>query len=137
MPQEVLVPVVTVREAEGDRSTRSRPVGIVLATAPNRVTTNRQSWKFLQTEKVGDRLKPLKAQVAIYDSQRPVSNIETVIFDSTADTVADRERYVRLSLASEKFDSAKTYYLVVRNSEDGLEILRHPLKLEIAFINEF
>lgn len=137
MPQEVFIPVVTVREAEGDSSTKIRPVSIVLATAPNRVTTNRQSWKFLQTEKVGDRLRPLRVNVGIYDGQRPVSNIESIVFDSVADTIADRERFVRLNLAAEIFESNKTYHLVARNADDGLEVLRHPLKLEIAFTNEF
>ena len=137
MPQEVFVPVVTVREAEGDSSTKTRGVSIVLATAPNKVTTNRQSWKFLQTEKVGDRLKPLRVNVGIYDGTRPVSNIESLVFDSTADTIADRERFVRLNLAAEKFDSSKTYHLIARNADDGLEVLRHALKLEIAFTNEF
>jgi uncharacterized protein (TIGR02687 family) len=137
LPQEVLIPVITVREAEGDSRTKSRSVTIVLATAPNKVTTNRQSWKFLQTEKVGDRLKPQKVNVGIYDGQRPVTNIESLVFDSAADTIADRERFVRLSLASEVFDSTKTYHLIARNAEDGLEVLRHPLKLEIAFTNEF
>lgn len=137
MPQEVFVPVVTVREAEGDASTKTRPVNIVLATSPNRVTTNRQSWKFLQTEKVGERLRPLRVNVGIYDGQRPVSNIETIVFDSVADTISDRERFVRLNLAAESFESNKTYHLVARNADDGLEVLRHALKLEIAFTNEF
>lgn len=139
MPQEVIVPVITVKEREGEsaKGTESRPVRITLATNLLRVTTNQQTWRFIQTETVGGRLKPLKAQAAIYDGLRAVSDVQPVVFDSETDKMADRERSVRLTLASETFDRHRSYTLIVRNSEDGTEALSMPLTLDIAFTNEF
>jgi uncharacterized protein (TIGR02687 family) len=139
LAQEVIVPVVIVKEKEGDaaKATQTRPVGITLATNALRVTTNQQSWRFLQTEPVDVRRKPLRASIGIYDGDRLVSDLQTVVFDSATDSLADCERRVRLSLSSETFDRTRHYDLTVRNADDGTEVLKQPLTLDIAFTNEF
>jgi len=139
MPQEVFVPLLLIKEKEGDaaRGTETRNVAITLATSVLRVTTNQQVWRFLQTERVDERRKPLRANVAIFDGLRPVSDIQSVVFDSESDSMSDKERRVRLTLASETFDRGRNYHLVVRNADDGTEVLSQPLTLDIAFTNEF
>ena len=139
MPHEVFVPLILVKEVEGDASkkTQKRPVGIVLATSTTRVTTNQQNWKFLQTERVDERLTSLRASVGIYDGLRPISEVKAVVFDSETDAMSDRERIVKLTLAAETFQRVRTYDLIVRNADDGTEVLRQPLTLDIAFTNEF
>jgi uncharacterized protein (TIGR02687 family) len=139
MPQEVFVPLLVVKEKEGDaaRATEVRPVGITLATNATRVTVNQQTWRFLQTESVDERHRPLRATIGIYDGLRPVSDVQTVVFDSETDVMSDRERRVRLTLSNESFDQSRIYHLRVRNADDGTEVLSQPLTLHIAFTNEF
>ena len=139
MLQEVVVPLIVVKELVGEsaKGTESRPVGISLATNVMRVTTNQQTWRFIQVDKAGGRLKPLKATVGIFDGDRPVSDLQPVVFDSETDVISDRERRVRLTLASETFDRRRSYRLVVRNADDGTEAFSAPLTLDIAFTNEF
>lgn len=139
MPQEVFVPLLVVKEKEGDaaKATEVRAVGITLATNTTRVTVNQQTWRFLQTEAVDERRRPLRATIGIYDGLRPVSDLQTVVFDSETDSMSDKERRVRLTLSNESFDQTRTYHLVVRNADDGTEVLSQPLTLHIAFTNEF
>jgi uncharacterized protein (TIGR02687 family) len=139
MPQEVFVPLLIVKEKEGDaaKATEVRAVGITLATNTTRVTVNQQTWRFLQTEAVDERRRPLRATIGIYDGLRPVSDLQTVVFDSETDSMTDKERRVRLTLSNESFDQTRTYQLVVRNADDGTEVLSQPLTLHIAFTNEF
>jgi hypothetical protein len=49
-----------------------------------KVTTNRHRFQLIQTEPVGERVKPLTLKVGIYDGDDPVTNVETVTFDSTS-----------------------------------------------------
>jgi uncharacterized protein (TIGR02687 family) len=139
MPQEIFVPLLVVKEKEGEaaRATEVRSVGITLATNATRVTVNQQTWRFLQTEAVDERRRPLRAVIGIYDGMRPVSDVQTVVFDSETDSMSDKERRVRLTLSNESFDQSRTYHLVVRNTDDGTEVLSQPLTLHIAFTNEF
>lgn len=139
MPHEVFVPLIVVKEVGGEASkkTQKRPVGIVLVTSTTRITTNQQNWKFLQTERVDERLTSLRASVGIYDGLRPISEVKSVVFDSETEAMSDRERIVKLTLAAESFQRARTYDLIVRNADDGTEVLRQPITLDIAFTNEF
>ncbi len=139
LPHEVIIPLLIVKEKEGDaaKATETRAVSVVLASHATRVTTNQQSWKFIQTERVDERRYALRATVGIYDGLRPVSDVKSLVFDSESDSMADRERLVRLTLASESFSRSRTFDLVVRNADDGTEVLKQPLTLDIAFTNEF
>jgi hypothetical protein len=53
MPQEIVVPVITVRESESDKE-KARYVEFSLLGASNKVVTNKQRFEFIQTEAVSD-----------------------------------------------------------------------------------
>ena len=139
MPQEVFVPVVTVKEKDGEAADRTKvqPVGIALATHTRRVTVSQMTWKFYQTEAVDERHKALRATVGIYDEGRLVSDLQTVVFDADTNSLESRERRVRLTMSNETFDRRRTYRLVVRNADDGTEVLSEDLTVDIAFTDEF
>ena len=48
MPQEIVIPVITLRESESD-SAKTRPVEFSLLGSSNKVVTNRQRFEFIQT----------------------------------------------------------------------------------------
>ena len=49
-------------------------------------------------EPVSDRVKPITLKVAVYEGEEPVTNIETVTFDSASDNMDDRKKWVDLVL---------------------------------------
>ena len=69
MLQEIVVPVITVRELEGAAAapTKTRPVAVHVLGNNIKVTTNRHRIQFIQTEAVTERIKPVTLSVALYD----------------------------------------------------------------------
>ncbi len=139
MPQEVIVPVIQVREREGDaaESTKARPVLIQVLGTGFKITTNRHRFQFIQAESVSQRVRPVTASIGIYDNDEAVSTHETVTFDSASDNIADRTKSVNLALKSQPYDKKRSYYLIARNTEDSVELHRVEVTIDLAFNNEF
>lgn len=138
MLQEIVIPVVSVSEMKGIHLEKSeiRFVGVSLLGSYKKLVTNRPIYKFIQTEAVSDRLKPITLKVSLRDGNEPVSNEENITFDSSSESVDERQKSVKLSLKAGSYDNKKDYYLVLRNV-DETEYDRMPVKIDIAFANDF
>jgi uncharacterized protein (TIGR02687 family) len=140
MPQEVAVPVIRVRHVkEGGKAakTKTRTVGVSVLGSNFKVTTNRHRFQLIQTEPVGERVKPVTLKVGIYDGDDPVTNVETVTFDSTSPDMNQWKKTVSLTLEGRHFDSKKVFHLILRDAETGVEEARIDLTIDLAFINDF
>jgi uncharacterized protein (TIGR02687 family) len=139
MLQEVVVPVLHVRalKSEAAESARSSAVGIQALGSSFKITTNRHRFQIIQVESISRRIRPVTATIGIYDNDDAVSTIETVIFDSESDSTNDRIKSVNLALKSQSYDKKRPYYLIVRNSEDLIELYRVEVTIDLAFNNEF
>ena len=139
MPQEIVIPVLSVREKEGSaaEATKARPVNVQILGTSFKVTTNRHRFQIIQTEPIGQRILPLKATVGIYDGETAVSTVETLTFDTASNDLTARTKYANLSLKSQSYDKRKTYHLVVRNADDSIEIHRVEVAIDLAFSNDF
>ena len=120
MPQEICVPVLTIKQVRKEQ-TKAKPVAVEIMGNDHRITTGVCRFSFLQMEAVGDRLLPITVKVGIYEGDAPVSNIQTVIFDSSSTSIEDRKKSVTLTLTGKNFDKKKTYRLVMRDAESGIE----------------
>jgi uncharacterized protein (TIGR02687 family) len=143
MPQEVLVPLITVRELEGNTLTRvrGRSVGVQILGSVHKVTTSRHRFQLIQMDAVGQGVRPVTVQAALYDGTEPVSTIETVTFDSSATALEERVRWITLSLSTRDYDRKRRYALVLRESgggiDGGAEVLRVDVTIDLAFGNDF
>jgi uncharacterized protein (TIGR02687 family) len=136
MPQEVVVPLVTVTELRGKKkeASRSEKVGVSVLGSNFKITTARHRFEFIQTEPVGDRRSPLSVRVAIYDqSNQPVSSVETLTFDSDSERLEERKKEILLDLVSGEFDKSKAYRLVLRDAETEVEVFAVPVKIDRSF----
>ena len=52
----------------------------------HKITTSRHRFEMIQMEPVSDRVKAVTLKVAVYEGDEPVTNIETVTFDSSRAT---------------------------------------------------
>lgn len=136
MPQEVIVPLITVRESESDKA-RTRPVEISLMGVSNKVVTNTQRFELIQTEPTSGRVLPRTVRISIRDRETPVSDEQVVTFDSTSSVLGERVKSVILTIGSGSYDRQKDYHLVARDAQTKVEVLRAPLKIDLAFSNDF
>ena len=138
MLQEVVVPVVSVSEMKGKHLEKSeiRDVGVSLLGTHKKILTNRPMFKFIQTDPVSERMKPLTLKISLREGNELISNEETVSFDSTSTSLDERQKSVKLHLKTGSYDNKKEYALVMRNVDDT-EYERIPIIIDIAIANDF
>lgn len=139
MPQEVVVPVLTVGVSEADHA-KTKYVSISLLGAVNKVVTNTQRFEFIQTDAVSERVLPRSVLVSLRDAQdgdKPISDVQAVTFDSTSQLLDERKRSIFLTVLAGAHDSSKRYDLVMRDAGSNIEVLRLPIKVDLAFGNDF
>ena len=136
MPQEVVVPLVTVRVSDSE-DTKTRPVSISLLGSTNKVVTNTQRFEFIQTDAVTERVLARNVVVSLRDGETLISDEQTLTFDSTSQLLDERKRSVFLTILSGNYESHKRYDLVMRDAVTKVEVLRQPVQIDLAFGNDF
>ncbi|ABE46903.1 BREX-1 system phosphatase PglZ type A [Polaromonas sp. JS666] len=136
MPQEIVVPLITVRESEADHA-KTRFVSISLLGASNKVVTSTQRFEFIQTDAVSERVLPRSVVVSLRDGDKPISNEQSLTFDSTSQLLDERKRSVFLTVLAGAHDPHKRYDLIMRDAITKVEVLRLPIKVNLAFGNDF
>lgn len=139
MPQEVVVPVVTVTQLRGKQATGSRveKVEVQVLGDSHKITTPRYRFELIQTEAVSERRKPITVRAAIYEGQQAVSSVETVTFDSSSSRIEERKKSIRIELRAGTFDKRKPYRLVLRDVESEAEVLSRPVVIDRSFDDDF
>ena len=139
MPQEIVVPVITVQQLRGEKAeqrTRHK-VNVISTRSTLRMTANIQSFDLMQTEAVGEHSLPVTVAVAIYEGEQKVSSEEVITFDCETDSMADRTKRARLSLAGTDFDRKREYHLVLRDKDLNTELERYTVIIDLAFTDDF
>jgi uncharacterized protein (TIGR02687 family) len=139
LPQEIVVPIVQVRELEGKAAEKEaiKQVGVSLLGSNRKIVNYIQKFELIQTEKVSERMTPRTLVVSLRDGDTLISNEETVTFDSASDSMEERKRTVKLMLKKGNYDNKKDYSLVLRDPETQIECERVPMTIDLAFINDF
>ena len=142
MPQEICIPLLRVNYARGEgkgrEKTRVTKVGLAALFHSTRITTSRHRFTITQTEAASDRVQPVTARIALYDGEQQISNAEVISFDSAAKDMNHWKKEVWLTLANQSFDPHKKYQLIVRDTEDQLDLFPpHPVTISLAFENDF
>lgn len=139
MPQEIVVPVVTVKEVEGKsaQGTKAKAVSVHVLGNAHRITTAGHRFQLLQMEPVADRLKAVTLKIAIYEGDEPVTTVETVKFDSGSGNLDERKKWVNLVLKERHYDKRAPYRLVLRDAETGVEQQSVDVIIDRAFTDDF
>ena len=136
MPQEIVIPVITLRESE-NQSAKTRAVEFSLLGSSNKVVTNKQRFEFIQTEPVSERVLPRTVLVSLRDGDQLISDEASVTFDSSSGLMDERKRSVMLTVKSGDYDKTKDHFLIARDVQTKVEVIRIPLKVDLAFGNDF
>jgi uncharacterized protein (TIGR02687 family) len=140
MLQEIVVPVITVwhkKDKPVRVMTKTKSVTVHVLGAHHKITAPRHRFELLQMEPVGERIKPITLKVAVYEGDEPVTNIETVTFDSASGNMDERKKWVPLVLRDRPYDKHTRYHLVLRDAETGIEQSRVDVVIDRAFADDF
>ncbi len=140
MLQEIVVPVITVWHKKDKAArvvTRTKPVTVHVLGSSHKITAPRHRFELLQMEPVGERIKPMTLKVAVYEGDAPVTNVETVTFDSASGNMDERKKWVPLVLRDCPYDKHTRYHLLLRDAETGIEQSRVDVVIDRAFADDF
>ena len=88
-------------------------------------------------EPVSERVTPITLKVAVYDRDDPVTNVETVTFDSSSGNMDERKKWVPLVLRDRLYDKTTRYRLVLRDADTGIEQSSVDVIIDRAFADDF
>jgi hypothetical protein len=102
------------------------------------VVTNTQRFEFIQSEAVSTRVQARSVLVSLRDGQDLISDEQALTLDSTSTSMNDWVRQVFLTVRSGNYDRTRDYFLVVREATPPyVEVLRAPVRIDLAFTNDF
>lgn len=136
MPQEIVVPLITVKQLDSEKN-KTKFVEIALLGSVNKIVTNMQRFELIQTEPVSDCVLARTVKVAIQDGQSVISDEPVIAFNKAEPSLDERKESVILTLKSGDFDRHKDYYFTIKDLESGVELVRHPMKIDLSFTNDF
>jgi hypothetical protein len=125
-----------VKESDTEKA-KTRQVEVSLLGSSNKVVTNKQRFEFIQTEAVSERVLPVTLLLSIRDGDQSISDEQILTFDSTSPMLDERKRSMMLTLTAGSYDRAKDYFLVARDAKTKAEAWRAPLRIDLAFSNDF
>ena len=103
----------------------------------HKITTSRHRFEMIQMEPVTDRVKPITLKVAVYEGKEPVTNIESISFDSSSNNIEVRKKSITLVLQDRQYDKKTKYRLVLRDAETGVEQESVDVIIDRAFTDDF
>jgi uncharacterized protein (TIGR02687 family) len=139
MPQEIVVPVITVKHVRGKsaQETKTKPVTVQVLGTNHRITTAQHRFQLIQMDAASDRVKPITLKVAVYDAEEPVTDVQTVKFDSVSGNLDERKKWINLVLKDRQYNKKTPYRLVLRDAETGIEQQSVDVIIDRAFTDDF
>jgi uncharacterized protein (TIGR02687 family) len=139
MPQEIVVPVITVKHIRGKsaQETKTKPVTVQVLGSNHRITSAYCRFQLIQMEGVSERVKPITLRVAVYEGEEPVTDIQTVKFDSSSGNLDERKKWINLVLKDRQYNKKTPYRLVLRDAETGIEQQSVEVIIDRTFTDDF
>jgi hypothetical protein len=133
------VHVITVRHIKGKTAeeTKVKPATVHVLGGSHKITTGRHRFELIQMEPISERVKPITLKIAVYEGEEPVTNIESLTFESGSDKMEDRKKWVSLVLQDRVYNKKTPYRLVLRDAETGIEQQSVPVIIDRAFTDDF
>jgi hypothetical protein len=141
MPQEICVPLITVRELHDEKAKvkhAKQKVSIVPLNSPIRIVSNIDRIQFLQTDSVGEKFKERELEIWVENPEgKKLSATEKVLFDSTSERMDERKRNVQIKLEGSGFDRTVSYKLIMKDTDTSQNRNVHSVTIDLAFEDDF
>ncbi|RDW17509.1 BREX-1 system phosphatase PglZ type A [Oceanobacillus arenosus] len=139
MLQEIVVPVITFKNDRSKSSANQvKRVDLKLTTPTRKITNTITYLEFFQTEKVEDKRLPRRFTLYFVDEDGVhVSNENIIIADNRSSQAGERTTREKFVFKSMMYDKRKTYYLVMKDNEDGAVYERYAFTIDIVYLDGF
>lgn len=135
-PQEVIIPVIDVRTNKYHTETKS--VNISLVSLVHKITNLTTNLDFIQTEAVTDINKETVYKVFFISSDNErISNENRYIADKRDVDASKRVFRLKFTFKNKQYDKNRKYYLVAYDEKNALEVIRHEVQMDLAFVDDF
>jgi len=140
--QEVVVPVIVIRHRKGSaaKSTATRSVQVQILGTNHKITAAKHRFELIQTDAVSERIKAITLKIGIFegsDLATPISDVQTLTFSSTSESLDQRKQWVLLTLQDAAYNRTTPYRLVLREAETSIEHQSVPVTIDRAFTDDF
>ena len=85
---------------------------------------------------MSERNRAVTLKIGVYDGDEPVTNVETVTFDSKSSKMDDWKKFVTLSLMSKSYSREKPYSLRLIK-ENGIVVQDINITIDLVYDNDF
>jgi len=139
MPQELCAPVLVYQHVKAALQHTRPKTGVQVLASHRRITNAHFAVQLLQSEAVGENIRPRQVSVFFENSQgQVITNQQRLQLSATSDHAPDREQRVSLTLTHPDLPARDTVYLRIRDQEDQLDVLPpQAWQLNLSFRNEF
>ncbi|GHV28788.1 DNA repair protein [Synergistales bacterium] len=139
-PQEMILPLLTVKTERGHMETHSAPIALV--SMVQKITNLITHLDFIQKEPVSNVVKAAGYKLYfISEDNEKISNECVCQADKKDGDSQQRIFRLRFNFKNKKYDSAKKYRLVAmeldEKGEVKIEAFRHDVIMDIAFADDF
>lgn len=134
--QEVILPVVSVKTKTESKNQDFVELNLILIN--NRITNLSTILTFAQKEKCTNRVLPVEVKLYFEDENgEKISNEVFINADKKSDSAKDREFKEKFTLRNRTYSKSNKYYLVMKKTDNDVEINRYEFTIDIAILDDF
>lgn len=134
--QEILIPVIDVRTNK--YHTQTKAVSISLVSLVHKITNLTMNLDFIQSDAVTDVNKETVYKVFfISDDNEKISNDNIYVADKKDTDASKRIFRLKFNFKNKQYDKNRKYYLVAYDEKNALEVIRHEVQMDLAFVDDF
>jgi len=134
--QELVIPVIDVRTNK--YYTETKTVNIGLVSLVHKITNLMTNLDFIQTDPVTDINKETVYKLFfISDDNEKISNDNIYVADKKDKDASKRIFRLKFNFKNKQYDKNRKYYLVAYDMKNELEVLRHEVRMDLAFVDDF
>jgi uncharacterized protein (TIGR02687 family) len=134
--QELIIPVINVKTNKNYTETKSVSIGLV--SLVNKITNLTTNLDFIQSEQVTDINKETTYKIYfITDDNEKISNEAIYIADKKDKDASKRLFRLKFNFKNKQYERNRKYYLVAYDEKNSLEVIRHEVKMDLAFVDDY
>ena len=134
--QELIIPVIDVRTNKYHTETKTVSIGLV--SLVHKITNLMTNLDFIQTDPVTDINKETVYKLFfITDDNEKISNDNIYVADKKDKDASKRIFRLKFTFKNKQYNKNRRYYLVAYDEKNALEVIRHEVKMDLAFVDDF
>lgn len=134
--QELIIPVIDIRTNKYYTETKTVSIGLV--SLVHKITNLMTNLDFIQSEPVTDINKETIYKLFfISDNNEKISNDNIYVADKKDKDASKRIFRLKFTFKNKQYDKNRRYYLVAYDEKNAFEVIRHEVKMDLSFVDDF